>query len=170
MSHIEGLDQFLRNIQQLGDAMEGNVAAVLKREVEKCQAEAVELIPVDSGQGRSVMASSDAVDEFNDADGNLWFRFGFIKPRMRRAKKRGGALHLFWVEFGTKFRAPQSPVMRRDKRGRLRRSRKGRRGSPMRPAQPWFRPARANLIRRVGDLKPLLEALQAAKRATGFEK
>jgi hypothetical protein len=168
VSNIEGLDNFLSGLQQFADAADGNVAAVLLREVEKAQAEAVALIPIDTGQGRAVMASPEAVDTFKDDAGDVWVRFGFLKPRMRQTKKRGGALHLFWVEFGTKFRAPQAPRTRVDKRGRLRKVGRGRRGSPARPAQPWFRPARENLLRRVAELRPVLDAIEAAKRATGF--
>jgi hypothetical protein len=170
MSAIEGLDNFLSNLQQFADAAEGNVAAVLLREMENTQAEAVDLIPVDSGQGRAIMSSPEAVDTLKDAAGDTWVRFGFLKPSMRRAKRRGGALHLFWVEFGTKFHPPKPAGTRVDKRGRVRKVGKGRRGSPARPAQPWFRPARANLLRRVSELRPVLEAIEAAKRATGFDR
>jgi hypothetical protein len=170
MSNVENLERALASMKQFGDAIDGNVGAVLKREIEKCQAEAVDLIPVDSGQGRAVLASSEAVDSFKDEDGNTWFRFGFIKPKMRTAKKRGGALHLFWVEFGTKYNPGKPRGTRTDKRGRVRKVGKGRRSSPARPAQPWFRPARSNLLRRVAELRPLIDALQAAKRATGLDK
>lgn len=170
MASLENLDQVLAGMKQFGDAVEGNVVSVLKREVEKCQAESVELIPVDSGQGRAVMASSDAVAVYKDDAGDTWVAFGFLKPKMRQSKKRGGALHLFWVEFGTKFNPGKPRGTRTDKKGRVRKVGKGRRGSPMRPAQPWFRPARANFLRRVAELRPLIEALQAAKRAAGLDR
>ncbi len=140
MSHIEGVEQFLRNLKAFGEAAEGQLHEALKLEFEACQREAVDLIPVDSGQGRAVLSQPEALDVVKDGDGNTWFRFGFLTPKMRNTKKRGGALHLYWVEFGTKFRPPKPAGTKRDKRGRLRKVGKGRRGSPARPAQPWFAP------------------------------
>ena len=168
MASLENLEQVLAGIKQFDDALEGNVVDVIKREMEKCQAEAVELIPVDSGQGRAVMASSDAFAVYKDDAGDTWVAFGFLTPKMRTTKKRGGALHLWFVEFGTKFNPGKPRGTRVDKRGRARKVGKGRRGSPMRLAQPWFRPARSNVLRRIAELRPLLDALQAAKRASGF--
>jgi len=42
------------------------------------------------------------------------------------------------------------------------------RAAPPRPAQPWFRPARANVFRRLETKLNIARIVQAAKRAAGF--
>lgn len=161
MSAIDGTEALLDALNRVGTQIRGGLDEVLRQEFERAQQEAADLVPVDTGQGRDVVLLPEAIRNRKDSETgmSLW-EFGFLTSRMRKQKNRGGALHLFWVEFGTKrhVRGDANGGSRRARRGTLGKGRKVRRrkrGSPPRPAQPWFRPAVANLLNRIAEARSI---------------
>lgn len=146
---IEGLDDALGNLRTLASALEGNLDGVILEELRRTQREAADLVPVDTGRGRETILLDEAIGQSTDADGRKVFEFGFRTLNMQRR-----AFYLFFVEFGTQARAAGGLINpgvgdRRSRSGRRRRARRRKRSSPARPAQPFFRPAIENLMRRL---------------------
>lgn len=164
MSHIEGLDQFFSRLTRFEDDVAATIEGSVEAEVRAMQIEAADLVPVDTGQGREALLDPQTfrVEKSPDGPGKRVI-FGLDpKPVARRA------FHLFWVEFGTKSAsAGTQRVAGVDKKGR-RRFRKVKRAVPARPAQPFWRPAEANMFRRLEAKLNFARIVQVAKRAAGL--
>jgi hypothetical protein len=164
VSRIEGLDQFFQKLTRFEDDVAKSIDPLIEVEVRAMQVETGDLVPVDEGDGRAALLDPQALRIVKSPDGNgRRIIFGLDpKPLARRA------FHLFWVEFGTKAYQPKE--MRHagfDKEGR-RRWRKVKTAVPARPAQPFWRPAEANLWRRLEAKLNMARIVQLAKRAAGL--
>lgn len=128
------------------------------------QVEAVAFVPVDSGNLRNLLASSEALLIERRTFGP-YVEFGF---RTKRLRKQG--YYAVWVEQGTKGHT-KGEVVRpgRDGRSRSGKPRKGRRtlrSVPARPAQPFMRPAFERFKERMERARS--EILRKAAQRSGF--
>lgn len=160
MSRIEGFEQFRSRLKLFEDDVAANVGAACEAEIRAMQIEAADLVPVDTGDGREALLMPEALRVEKSPDGNgKRFVYGFLTDRM---KKKG--FHLFWVEFGTKgYLAGQRRVTGKSKTGRIK-DRKVKRNVPPRPAQPFWRPAEANMWRRLQSRLDMQRLVSIAKR------
>lgn len=164
MSRIEGIDQFFGKLSRFEDDVASNIDTAIETEVLAMQVEAAQLVPVDTGKGQAAIMDPQAVRIGESPDGpGRRIIFGLDpKPIARRA------YHLFWVEFGTKAAAGGTErAAGYDKKGR-KRWRKVKRSVPARPAQPFWRPAEANMWRRLQNRLNIAQVVQVAKRAAGL--
>lgn len=164
MSGVLGTEDLHRKFDTFGMLMKQRIDDKLQDEAKAAQKEAAELVPVNTGRGRSAILSPDAirVDRSPDTGGKR-VTFGFITRAMRDA-----AYYLFWIEFGTKsYQAGDKRSSGVDRRGRQR-FRKVKRYVPARPAQPFFRPAVANLMVRLKRQRDFATIVSAVKAASGF--
>jgi hypothetical protein len=164
VSRIEGLDQFFEGLTKFEDEVAKTVETVVEVEVRAMQVVAADLVPVDTGVGRDALLdpSTFRVEKSPDGPGKRVIYGLDPKPIQRRA------FHLFWVEFGTKAYQPKDQRHAGfDKKGR-RRWRKVKTAVPARPAQPFWRPADANMRRRLESKLNMARVVQLAKRAAGF--
>jgi len=164
MSGIIGAEALRQKLSTFEVLVRQGVEDMMRAEVEACQREVLDLVPVDSGQLREALAMTDAIKEGRSGStGGLMLTFGFITSVQ---KKKG--YYGFWVEFGTKA---YDKGARRDagvdKHGRKRKRRIKRR-VPARRAQPFFRPAVANLIVRMKRARDFQSIVAAAKTAAAF--
>lgn len=162
MSRIEGLEQFRQNLKKFEDEVANGVEQTLEVEVRTMQQEAADLVAVDSGTGRETLLKEEAIRTEQSPDGpGKRIVFGFITDAMKKA-----AYYLFWVEVGTKgYTAGERRLAGKTKRGRQK-FKKVRRNVPPRPAQPFWRPAEANLWRRLETRLNMQRLVALAKRAT----
>lgn len=163
MSDILGLQQLRQKLTTFEVLTRQGVEDMMRAEVEACKREVLDLVPVDTGQLKEALSSSDAIKESRSRDtGGLALAFGFNTTAQKKMDYYG-----FWVEFGTKA---YDKGARRDagvdKHGRKRKRRIKRR-VPARRAQPFFRPAVANLIVRMKRARQFQAIVAAAK--TGAE-
>lgn len=164
MSRIEGIEQFLAGLKRFEDEVADGVSDIVEAEVRAMQVEVGDTVPVDTGEGRAALLDPQALRVVKSPDGpGKRVLFGLDVPAL--AKR---AFHLFFVEFGTKgYMKGQERHAGFDKKGR-RRWRKIKRPVPPRPAQPFWRPAEANLWRRLETKLNMIRLVQAAKTAAGF--
>lgn len=164
MSRLEGLDQFRANLKKFEDEVAFGIEAAVLAEVKEMQQEVAGLVPVDEGVGRDTILKPEAIQVTNSPDGpGKRVVFGFITTAMKRA-----AYYLFWVEFGTKgYAAGDRRVAGKSKQGRVK-LKKVKRLVPPRPAQPFWRPAEANLFQRLERRLNLQRLVTAAKRAANL--
>lgn len=163
MSGILGSDELRAKLSTFEVLVRQGVEGMLRAEVEACQKEAADLAPVNTGKLRAALLSKDAIKEGRSRDtGGLQITFGFITTAQRKM-----AFHGFWVEFGTKaYERGERRDAGVDKHGR-KRKRRVRRTIPARRAQPFFRPAVANLLVRLKRARQFATIVAAAK--TGAE-
>lgn len=161
---IEGFEQFKKNLTDFEDEVARGIEKGLEAEVLAMQKETSELVPVDEGTGRDTILKPEAIKIGPSPDGpGKRFAFGFITSAMKRA-----AFHLFWVEFGTKgYTKGEKRLAGKTKTGRAK-LRRVRRTVPPRPAQPFWRPAEANLWRRLESRLNMQRLIVAAKRSAGL--
>lgn len=164
MSRIEGIDTFLDGIKRFEDEVAKQIGSAIETEVRAMQVEASELVPVDSGQGKAALLSAEAIEERKSPDGpGKRFVFGFITARL---KAQG--YYLFWVEFGTKgYAAGERRVAGKSKQGRTK-YKKVKTAVAPKPAQPFWRPAEANMWRRLQRRLDMQRLISAAKRAANL--
>jgi len=164
MSGVLGTEDLHHKIDTFGMLMRQRIDDKLEDEAKAAQKEAADLVPVHTGRGRDALLMPEAikVDRSRDTGGKR-VTFGFITKAMRDA-----AFYLFWVEFGTKgYQVGDQRSSGVDKRGR-KRFRKMKRHVPARPAQPFFRPAIANLMVRLKRERDFKTIVDAVKAASGF--
>jgi hypothetical protein len=94
--------------------------------------------------------------------------FGFITTAQQKMAYYG-----FWIEFGTKARSAGELLRpqrrdRRSKSGRLTKKILRKKAVPARQAQPFFRPAVANLILRLKRARQFSTIVAAAKAGAGM--
>lgn len=161
---IEGIQQFRDGLRKFEDEVALGIESGLEAEVREMQREAADLVPVDEGTGRATLLLPEAIRVEKSPDGpGKRVVFGFITPAMKRA-----AYYLFWVEFGTKgYAAGDRRVAGKSKSGRTKFT-KVKRTVPPRPAQPFWRPAEANLWRRLENRLNMQRLVTAAKRAVSL--
>jgi hypothetical protein len=164
VSRIEGVDQFRRNLKKFEDDVAKSIDAAIAEEVLAMQAEAAALVPVVTGRGRDAILLPEAIKEEKSPDGpGKRIIFGFLTRKMRDM-----GFHLFFVEFGTKaYDAGSQRTSGVDKRGRQR-FRRVKKPVPARAAQPFWRPAEANMYRRLQRRLDMARIVQAAKTAAGL--
>jgi len=164
MSGVLGTDELHRKLDTFGLLVRQQIDDRLEDEARAAQTEAADLVPVHTGRGRETILSPDAIKVGRSRDtGGKQVTFGFITKAMRDA-----AYYLFWVEFGTKgYRAGDERSSGVDKRGR-RRFRKMKRNVPARAAQPFFRPAIANMMVRLRRAREFKTIVNAAKAGAGL--
>jgi len=161
---IEGIDQFKAALKRFEDEVALGIEDAVEAEVKAMQRETADLVPVDEGTGRATLLLPEAIRIEKSPDGpGKRIVFGFITEGMKKA-----AYYLFWVEFGTKgYARGERRVAGKTKRGLLK-FKKVKRDVPPRPAQPFWRPAEANLWRRLETRLNLQRIVTAAKRAASL--
>jgi hypothetical protein len=164
MSGVLGAEDLQRKLTTFGLLMKQRIDDRLEPEAQTAQKEAADLVPVRTGRGRETILSPDAIKVDRSPDtGGKRVTFGFITKAMQDA-----AFYLFWVEFGTKgYNAGDQRSAGVDNKGR-RRFRKIKTYVPARPAQPFFRPAIANLMVRLKRERDFKTVVDAVKAASGF--
>ncbi len=141
MSAVEGLAVVQGKLDRLKAAAQRRLEEAAERGGRQMQTDMVALAPRRTGKLRSLLASDEAMRVVRKG-GEMRVEVGF---RSKRLAKEG--FKYFFVETGTKgYVAGQKRSAGYDKRGRKREQRV-KRNIPARPAQPFFRPALANLKR-----------------------
>jgi len=164
MSGIEGIEELKAKLKRFEDAVALSINGDVIAETQAMQKETAELVPVDSGAGREALLDPQSLRVVKSPDGpGVRVLFGLDVPSL--AKR---AFHLFFVEFGTKgYMKGSERHAGFDKKGR-RRWRKIKKPVPPRPAQPFWRPAEANMWRRLETKLNMARIVTAAKRAAGL--
>lgn len=164
MSHIEGIDALKAKFTRFEHEVVESVEEILEPEVKRFRDEVVSLVPIDQGDGREALLDPSALRVQKSPDGHgKRIVYGLNVPALARR-----AFHLFFVEFGTKgYMRRESRKAGKTKSGKQR-WRRMKRPVPPRPAQPFWRPAEANLWRRLETRLNLFRILAAAKHAAGF--
>lgn len=199
MSHVEGADQLIGKLDIFTKSVGQLCYEFHDQEMRATQDEAVSLIPVDSGESSTALASEEALQRHTDPEtGETHWEFGMVTLAIQRA-----AYYLYFVEFGTKgyfkgelrkagvkklsgvnWRFTSTSSKRNPLRFDYRESigangqqrleqrlkdpqrwKRIKRMVPARPAQPWLRPARSNLFRRIQNLQNLDRLVRSAMRA-----
>lgn len=163
-SRIEGGEIFIAKLELFEESVIADKEAMLDAEIRVAQQEMADNIPVFTGRGRETMLKDEArLKIVTPSNGSVQWRLGFLTKAMQAA-----AYYLYWVEFGTKGYSPgDQRDAGFDKRGR-RRKQKVRRYIPAHPAQPWFRPAAANFIRRVVEGRQWVRIVADNKEKIGL--
>lgn len=169
MSGIFGLDDLRQKLTTFELLTRQGVESMLRDEVAACQKEAADLAPVRSGRLREALLMKDAIKQGrSSATGGLQLTFGFITTAQKKMAYYG-----FWIEFGTKARSAGELLRpqrrdRRSKSGRLTKKILRKKAVPARQAQPFFRPAVANLILRLKRARQFSTIVAAAKAGAGL--
>ena len=159
MSVITGASQLGEKFKRFATLVDTGIEGVLESEIKATQAEAVALCPVHTGQNRDILASDEAIvsRKSRETGGTQWT---FRVPK--------AAFRLFWVEFGTKaYESGATRATYTDKKGRKQR-RIVKKGRPAHRAYPFFRPAVANLLVRMGRARKLTAVVEDARKLAGF--
>lgn len=164
MSRIEGIDQFLGSLRRFEDDVAASINDNVLAETKAMQAECVANVEVDEGDARDALGDEKALRVVKSLDGaGIRVIYGLDVPEL--AKR---AFYLFFREFGTKgYYKGEQRHAGFDKKGR-RRWRKVKKMVPARPAHPVWRPAEANLWRRLEAKLNMARIVTAAKRAAGM--
>jgi HK97 gp10 family phage protein len=164
MSYIEGIEELKAKFRRFDDEVAASINSAVIGEAREMQQETAALVPVDTGEGRDALLDDRALRITKSPDGpGIRVLFGLDVPAL--AKR---AFHLFFVEFGTKgYMKGQERHAGFDKKGR-RRWRRIKKPVPPRPANPFWRPAEANMWRRLEARLNMARFVAAAKRAAGF--
>lgn len=161
MSFISGAERTLNLMSKLPDELEVELVASIKGNLDQCQVEAVQNVPVHEGNLRDLLASPEALLFEKRAFGPFG-EFGF---RTLRLQKKG--FYALWVEQGNKAHKrgeiSNPGVDGRSKSGRRRTGKRRKRGVPARPAQPFFRPAFERMMERLARARNEIAA-RAVKR------
>lgn len=156
MSAIEGLEAIQAKIKRLDAYAKERLDAAIEIGAKQMQDDMVRYAPVRTGKLRSLLGSGEAL-RIVQKRGATQASVGFITPAMKKA----GFMY-FFVETGTKGRAAGTTRRAgKDKRGRYRFQRV-KRNIPAHRAQPFFRPALANLLRNMPKLRKEAWAKAAA--------
>ncbi len=163
-SRLVGGDTFIAKLSALEELVCDGLETDMDEEISATQQEMADNVPVDTGRGRETILKDEArLKIITPSNGSVQWRLGFLTKAMQAA-----AFHLFWVEFGTKGYQPgEKRNAGFDKRGR-RRKKKVKRFVPARPAQPFFRPAASNFIRRVAQKRNWAKLVAGAKEKIGL--
>lgn len=157
MSAITGLDAVKAKLKRLDQLAQAHLEKAAETGGRAMQADLMSYAPRRTGKLRRLLGSSDAL-RVRKIRGQIRVEVGFITPAMKKA----GFMY-FFVETGTKgYEAGWHRSAGYDKRGRKRYS-KVKRNIPARPAQPFFRPAVANLRVRMVTLRKEAWAKAAAE-------
>ncbi len=147
MSLVEGLDKVKQKLAKLDQLAAARLDQAVEIGARQMQTDLVSYAPRRTGKLKSLLQSDEAL-RITRARGKLKAQVGFNTPRMKKL----GFMY-FFVETGTKgYEAGWQRNAGYDKRGR-RRYKRVRRNIPARPAQPYFRPALANLKRNMERLR-----------------
>jgi len=163
-SRIEGGEAFIAKLSRFEEAVVGDKEEMIDEEIRATQREWADLVPVRTGKAREQILKEEALLKIETpSNGHIQWRLGLLTKAQLAA-----AYYLFWVEFGTKgYAKGDRRAGGRDKRGR-RRKHKVTRAIPARPAQPSFRPAAANFIRRVVDARRWARIISGNKEKLGL--
>jgi len=163
-SRLEGGDAFIAKLNLFEELVAADLETSIDEEIRNAQQEMADNVPVHTGRGRETILRDEArLKIITPSNGTVQWRLGFLTKSMQAA-----AYYLYWVEFGTKGYSPgDQRAAGFDKRGR-RRKQKVKRFIPARMAQPWFRPAAANFIRRVIERRSWAKLVVGAKEKVGL--
>lgn len=147
MSGIEGLAKLQGRLDRLQELAKDRLDKAVETGGRQMREDMVALAPSRTGNLRAVLGSEDAL-KFKKGSKGLEVSVGFVSKKLKR-----DAFYALFVETGTKgYVAGQTRAAGTDKKGR-KRVQRIKRNIPARPAQPFFRPALANLKRNMDKLR-----------------
>lgn len=161
---IEGIEQFKQALKKFEDEVAFGIEGAVEAEVLEMQKQVGADVAVDTGEGRQALLSDEAIKVEKSPDGpGKRVVYGLVTPALLKK-----AFHLFWIEFGTKgYNAGEQRIAGKSKTGKQK-FKKVKRTVPPRPAQPFWRPAEANMWRRLENRLNMARLVNAAKRAASL--